>query len=63
MKRNYVELTYIGWKDKEKKELFLAGEIIKETAKQIVVRSSENNFEYTIRKANIRNFKKWTTIR
>lgn len=51
------------WEGKEKKELFLAGEIIRETAKQIVVRSSENNFEYTIRKANIRNFKKWTTIR
>ena len=61
MKKNYVELTYIGWKGKEK-ELFLAGEVIKETEKQIVVKSSDNNLEYTIRKANIRGFKKWTTI-
>ena len=60
MKKNYVELTYIGWKGKEKKELFLAGEVIKETEKLIVVKSSDNNLEYTIRKANIRDFKKWT---
>lgn len=26
MKMTFVELTYMGWKDKEKKELFLEGE-------------------------------------
>lgn len=63
MKKNYVELTYIGWKGKEKKELFLEGEVIKETSKQIVVKCSDDGLEYTIRKANIRDFKKWTVTR
>lgn len=49
--------------DKKKKELFLEGEVIKETFKQIVVKCSDDGLEYTIRKANIRDFKKWTVTR
>lgn len=63
MKMTFVELTYMGWKDKEKKELFLEGEVIKETSKQIVVKCSDDGLEYTIRKANIKDFKKWTITR
>lgn len=48
---------------KEKKELFLEGEVIKETSKQIVVKCSDDGLEYTIRKTNIRDFKKWTVTR